>query len=332
MGEKKQEAEEEKKEEEEEEKEEEEKEEEEKEEKKEEEKEEEEKEEEEEKKEEAEKEEEEKEEKEEEEKKEEAKEEEAALQKQALAASVEDAKRQEAMKEEVKELKEEASEKEHEGKTEEAGALEQKAEALKAQLREEKVIELGEEEVEQEGDGLDECLLGCPNANKETFKTMKCAGRKAFAKNIVDSGNPCYASCPKSTRDGLELMASAKFNCEAVGQAAKSVQSSKSLRSAPVSLKDSGAVPPKLKLGALAAPKKSAKSHETKFGGALLALVLVSTFLVIAALVLYFPKHGVLAKRAASSAGSADVETPEPDSGSDSGPGAGAVDALTGQP
>merc|ERR1719261_1499869 len=158
---------------------------------------------------------------------------------------------------------------------------------------------------------------------------MKCAGRKAFAKNIVDSGNPCYASCPKSTRDGLKLMASAKFNCEAVGQAAKSVQSSKSLRSAPVSLKDSSAVPPKLKLGALASPKKSAKSHETKFGGALLALVLVSTFLVIAALVLYFPKHGVLAKRAASSA---DVETPEPESGSDSGPGAGAVDALTGQP
>jgi hypothetical protein len=69
-----------------------------------------------------------------------------------------------------------------------------------------------------------------------------------------------------------------------------------------------------------------------QFGGALLALVLVSTFLVIAALVLYFPKHGVLAKRAASSAGSADVETPEPESGSDSGPGAGAVDALTGQP
>ena len=64
----------------------------------------------------------------------------------------------------------EAAEEEHEGKTEEAEALEQKAEALKTQLREEKVIELGEEEVEQEGDGLDECLLGCPNANKETFK------------------------------------------------------------------------------------------------------------------------------------------------------------------
>ena len=62
----------------------------------------------------------------------------------------------------------------------------------------------------------------------------------------------------------------------------------------------------------------------------------MSTFLVAAALVLYMPRHGILARRAAAGGGGL-AGTPAPEGGvgagsSDNAHSAGMVDALTGQP
>ena len=60
-----------------------------------------------------------------------------------------------------------------------------------------------------------------------------------------------------------------------------------------------------------------------------LALVLVSSLLVLIALVVYLPKHGILARRAQSGAAFSSEGTPAADYGAASDV---SVDAITGQP